>query len=457
MKLKQESKASPSKHTRDNSIEDRVIVSRMNPTENGNGYLLRVTTRKALQGLHVGTVEDEDILITLNKQQVEQLLESGNITPQTAESLIQLLNSPKEFITMSQEHPLEKDMKVQLKQAEEILPKTVQQQANELVEQCAAIRALVELEKEKEAYRIDPLFKKHIDPEKEFGLTKCLMDRINYLPKLLQQSELIYPQDGSSEYRITATLKEEGIGHIGLESLLLYQGKETPEKAFEAYLKDMTTEALKVYLMFWSYANEFGAFKFSATLTDIMDTQNFERNSYFSTKEKRKFWYLTSLLENTKLTIVVKHKGKWITIKQPLLQISATENNKQNQELSDGYPNKILVSVLDPDSFKEKASLATAISKGTIRLPPQDMMLALSLQARGSQRRNFNTAHYDEKHLMEYGGLTKTQEANPRMANKRLDEKLHRIQEAEGIDGFQKTKAGRSIEFRKPTPKTKKI
>jgi hypothetical protein len=272
------------------------------------------------------------------------------------------------------------------------------------------------------------------------------MDRLNYFQELLHNAELTTPQDGSSIYKITSTYpneSEHGVGPIGLEHTLLYnKNAESVEDVFCKYLEDME-DAFKIFLGYWALANTKEAFCYEADLTDIMAmVSTTERKSYFTVKEKVRFWALSQLLEKTNLTLSFKHGKQWITIRHPLLNLSITTSNKKNQEKLDGYPNKVVARVLNPDDFQERANLATAISKGTLKLPTSDIMLALTVQTRASQRRNETTSHYDEKYLISKAGLQKTQISNPRMARKRLAEKLNRIEAADGIDGWQKTTGG---------------
>lgn len=291
------------------------------------------------------------------------------------------------------------------------------------------------------------LFKKNVDHEQAFGVTKALMDRLNYLPDLLDNSYLIYPKAGSSLHIISSNLSEKsdsGVGAIGLEYTLHMQDA-TPEEAFKNYITEMQTNALMVFLAYWAYANKEGAFHYEADITDIMSLMaGVSRDSFFATKEKRRFWYLSQLLERTYLTITVKHKNKWRKIKHPLLSFVSTESDKEKQEAIDGHPNKVTVRVLDPDKFKETANLATEVSKKTITgLRSEDIMLALSLQIRASQRRDAQELSYDEKYLMERARLQKTQSTNPRVARKRLGEKLDRVKNADGIDSWKKADQGK--------------
>ena len=240
-----------------------------------------------------------------------------------------------------------------------------------------------------------------------------------------------------------------------------------PEEAFKAFIEDMLGEALKVFLAYWAYAYDQGAVPLLGHMTDIMNlTKNSKRETSFSVEEKRRFWELSSLLEETYLTISFKIKIEEITIKHPFLTISTTacETTKNLKSLKEcaapnlitqrGYPDRVGYSVLDPDKFKEKANLATEVSKGTIKLHKQDILLALSCQIRATQLRKKDFSMFDRNFMIARGNLEETDEANPRQADKRLEEKLGRLKDAQTIGEFSE-KEGKYL-IRKPNKKTQK-
>ena len=114
---------------------------------------------------------------------------------------------------------------------------------------------------------------------------------------------------------------------------------------------------------------------------------------------------------------------------------------QQNQEIKNGYPDKVIPRVLNP-ILKKTAYYVTEISKGTLLLRPEDILLALYPQARASQRRKDNFTKIDEVYAMELAGLSGTYKSNPRMARKKLKEKLNKMQEANSISGWEKSENG---------------
>lgn len=201
----------------------------------------------------------------------------------------------------------------------------------------------------------------------------------------------------------------------------------------------MRGDALTVFLSFWAEANEEGFFEYLAPMTDIMK-HTFNKNRYPSIDEKKRFWKLSKLLENTKLTLTLKIENNYITIKHPLLTLSITASKERGQEVAKGYPDKILARVLNPNAFQKTATLATEIYRGTLKMKGEDgILIALLAQTKASQRRNqSDPLKFDEARPMEAAGLAKTYNANPRVARQRLTKKLNKAIEAESFESWQK-------------------
>jgi hypothetical protein len=167
-----------------------------------------------------------------------------------------------------------------------------------------------------------------------------------------------------------------------------------------------------------------------------------DRESGISNQEKRRFWEHSKLLEDTKLTLTLKIGQDQITHKQQLLSLPTTSSktiNKQQEDIR-GYPDKVRFRVLDPDVFKERAYHLTAISRGTINLPEEDIMLATAIQTRARQVNKKSTLSYDRKFLMKRGNLSKTEKSNPRQATRSLKKKLQRLKEANVMEDFTQEK-----------------
>jgi hypothetical protein len=219
------------------------------------------------------------------------------------------------------------------------------------------------------------------------------------------------------------------------------------------------TDAIKVYLAYWAFANLMGNFQFLAPITDIMSVaKNVNRESSWSSTEKKRFWDLSKLLENTKLTFKYKLNDEWIDVKIPMLDLSVTASQHKDQELKNGYPDKVIPRVLNP-LLKEAAYLVTEISKGTLSLRPEDILLGLFAQSRAAQRKTSEKQYttIDEEFAMKLAGLSGTYKSNPRMARKKFKEKLNKITAANSISGYEIKEDGAiRLDYRKSPIKNSK-
>jgi hypothetical protein len=169
--------------------------------------------------------------------------------------------------------------------------------------------------------------------------------------------------------------------------------------------------------------------------------KNTKRGSRWSSSEKKRFWELSKLLENTKLTFKCKINDEWIDVKTPLLDLSITASSNKDQEIKNGYPDKVIPRVLNP-VLKQAAYYITEISKGTLSLRPEDILLALYPQIRASQRRKETYTTINEEYAIQLAGLAGTYQSNPRKAKKDLEGKLQRMKKVRAISGFEKNDNG---------------
>lgn len=445
--------------TKKTSQDQNSICIEMSPAN--DGLEMKITPSEKTH--HIKKNNDSYILVdeenepvstylSFNKEKIVNWIKEGKLDKEIGQIIIEAFDQQEHLVNLSKEIETSDIIKEMMMKNSEKIPKQVD-----------AVRHLLSIKDQLNVDRISTLFKKNIDPEKSFGVTKALMDRLNYLPELLSNSVLNVSGNGSNLYTISSTLQQKsdsGVGSIGLEHLLLYEKDTSPEKAFDNYIDIMQTDALRVFLAYWAYANEQESFHYQTSITEIMTLLAPERESYFTTKEKERFWHLSRLLENTYLTITIKHQKKLITVRHPLLSFSGTISTEKNNKKIDTYPSNIIARVLNPDNFKDTANLATQISKKTLDMKSEDILCALTLMIRSSQRRDGDTLSFDEKYLIDRSRLQKTNNANPRMARKRLKEKLDRIQKAEAIKSWDKSKNGQySIKITKKQTKveTEKI
>lgn len=416
----------------ENGTEVKVIARESFFENNENAERISNIQPNIEDGIVKGIkLKPDDIMITFDKKKIQKIYKDKKISIDTYNELIEML-----------------DIHEQAKNTDISHKTPYHENPAKLINQMGAIRTLLSLEDLAEQQRFEFKRYPYIDRSISFQVNQPLLDRLNYLPELLDEAKLYRPKLGEDTYKVISEITIKDVGTIGLyHELKLSRKHPTPEGAFAAFIEDIKGEALKVFLAHWAYASDYGSIPLLAYLIDIMSTtKETGRKSSFSCKEKRRFWELSRLLEETYLTIRFKIKDEEFTVKHSLLTIQAVsckttkrlkDHDIKNLIFERGYPDRVQYTILDPDRFKEKANLATEISKGTVKLPQQDIMLAIALQVRAGQRRNKPHSEYDRPYLIEKGGLKLTYQANKGQGERRLKEKLDRIQKAQAIGSYE--------------------
>lgn len=380
----------------------------------------------------------DDESITFNKQTIQHLINSGTVTEAVGNALLSLFDNHEKKINLSNKSS-DKSLNVNIEQT---IHEEIAKEASQVPLQLQAMRQLFDIDgflNKNKNHQI--LFKKNVYSPECIGITKALMDRLYYLPELLNQAELF--QTSSGEFIVTAKLEnsDKSVGEIGLEYILPTKDAETALAYFNEYVSDMRTDALNVFLAYWAAANDEGFYNYLAPLSDIIRHTLPNPHRRPSTNEKKRFWTLSKLLINTKITLTIKTTD-YVTIKHPLLVIPMTASKENGQEKKKGYPDKVRPRVLDPNEFKKSATLATEISRRTIQLRGEDIQLAVNFQTKASQHRTSkDPLIFDELKLMEWAGLVKTYNANPRVARQRLAKKLNNNKAAGSIEGWSPSKS----------------
>lgn len=283
------------------------------------------------------------------------------------------------------------------------------------------------------------LFSYNINHDTDFGISKPCAEGISNLPELLYTStfEPIY----DNLWRLSAKIKSNKKDlEITLEYQFLASSKEEANKMAEYYKDTLKKGGLKVLLAYWKKATDLGKITYTCALRDIMELcSSANRNSYYNMEERKRFWMLTRILENTKMSFPLtreeNRRKKTVNVEHRFLEIL----NRSIEE-EEGCPIEIKVRVIDNEVFAEQTQLATAIANNILSLDENDIMLAFSLEVRSSQRREHRGISVDNDYLFEKGNLSKTAEKNPRMAKKCGKEKLDRLKKAKtGLIDWQET------------------
>jgi hypothetical protein len=316
-------------------------------------------------------------------------------------------------------------------------------------------------------------FFRDIDNNKEFGITKAVLDFLTkalinlnkddlgnkdksnpclYFSEVSSNNYIIrhyYSNPPSENYRVREYLEYSYTARDYEEAVL--KGKE--------YIECIKTSGLKALMAFWAQANKVRSFLFSVKITDLMEHLSGEdRSSYYSTKEKNNFWKIIEYLENTVLALVVKSKTV-IEVKHKLIEIKLKEfsQNVDEHPVITTVPLKMVIKVLNAERFNELATQAYAISKGVFKTHSQHVLLALSIETRNGQCQNKGSLNSDIEYLMKRANLSQTYKKNPRIAEKRFIRTLEELVINDIIDGYQITKKERVEVFYKEKKKyTKK-
>ena len=293
-------------------------------------------------------------------------------------------------------------------------------------------------------------------------MTKSVADGLANLPELIYEAKFEPLMDNT--WRLSAKIKGKSKGQsnergIDLEYNFLASSQEEAERIAESYKDTLRKGGLKALLCYWKKASDTGLVTYSCPLREVMELSSPKRNSYYNMEERKRFWALTRILENTKMVIPFQQKknNKKVIVRAEhrLLEVLG-----RSVEEEDGCPIEVKVRLVDPAVFEDKTQIATAIANNILTLDENDILLGFSLEVRASQRRDFDTIRVDNNYLLEKGNLSKTAETNPRVAKKRGRDKLDRLEKAGvGVVSWEENTNGEIIiqKKKRENRKNKKI
>ncbi len=276
---------------------------------------------------------------------------------------------------------------------------------------------------------------KNISSTDEFGVERFILDRVYYLPHLIEEIQLSHLN--GTKYIAQSEQKDSSGNSIRFEYRFQATSEDEARKLFNTMVMNQTGIWQKIWLACWFLGNKKRKFSYSCSLTELMYTTYPNRKSYFSISDKVEFYEHVKSIEQTcfifskPLKKSQKTKAKIISYKIPLIQITE-ETRKTSKEK---YPEQITISLrpFEPEPQDEKIyHVGAAIKNKTLDLHADDVFLAEWIQIRKGQRQGHNFITLDREHLMKLSGLQKTNASNKSVANKQLTNKLKRLYE-EGI------------------------
>ena len=276
----------------------------------------------------------------------------------------------------------------------------------------------------------DSDFYKSIDSSKEFGVSRFVADRVCRLPELLREPKLIR-QDGTNTYIVRAEVGDSQGNKIKFEHRFPSKSEEAALDTSKVVIQRLQTVQHKIWLGAWQLANKLERFTYTCQLTTLMHLCHPDRNGYFSTKEKIQFFEDLRSLENTKILFSKKiqsKRSKSTVIEDFEIRLLEIEHKKGTQEK---YPSQLTLTILNPKKFQNQkmAFVSAGFTHKTLELHADDSMLSQVIQTRKSQRMDTTFLRFERKYLIEVSGLQRTDETKKSVANKKLLQKLKRLED----------------------------
>ncbi len=125
---------------------------------------------------------------------------------------------------------------------------------------------------------IPSTFYKNIDPSEGFGIERFVLDRVYYLPKLLEDTKLTHTS--GITYLVSSEHKDRSGNSVTLEHRFQATNEEEAIKLYEQIASKLAGTQQKIWLACWQLANELKKFNYTCQLTDLMRLAYPERNGY---------------------------------------------------------------------------------------------------------------------------------------------------------------------------------
>ncbi len=274
---------------------------------------------------------------------------------------------------------------------------------------------------------------KSLQPD-EFGISRIVADPLNQLPLMLRK---ISQPERIRENIYALSWEHSGTGGGSIRLQHRYRASDNTEavKLAEAFVKRMTGRQKKVFQACWAMANRKSRRTYDCSLTELMALAYPARSyrSYFSVRERVDFYQ--DLLDLSQTVFYISKNGKGKRKKEresyvlPFITILRITEDISMLKESEKYPNHLSLSVLHNPLYNQDImySVGAAIKKKSLELRSDDVQLSEWIQIRKSQLLDKIYMTLERDFLINLAKLEKTNQSNPRMANKRLIEKLGRL------------------------------
>lgn len=275
-------------------------------------------------------------------------------------------------------------------------------------------------------------FYKNINPSEEFGIERFVLDRMYYLPNLIEEIRLCH-LDGL-KYVAQSEQKVSVETTVRFEHRFQATCDEEARKLFNNIANKQAGIWQKIWFACWLLGNNKGKFTYSCSLTELMHIAYPDREGYFAVNEKVEFYEHLKSIEQTQFVFSKpirkpqRKKDPTISYNIPLISI----RNEIHESREDKYPEQLTISLrsFEPEPHNERIyHVGAAIKNKTLELHADDTQLAGWIQTRKGQRPGEAFIKVDRDFLIKLAGLQRTDASNKTVANKNLMAKFKRLQE----------------------------
>lgn len=273
---------------------------------------------------------------------------------------------------------------------------------------------------------------RNINPSEEFGIERFVLDRIYYLPELIESIQLFHL--GGMKYVAQSEKRDPCGNSVRFEHRFQSTCEEEAAKLFNNMRAKQAGIWQKIWFACWLLGNKKGQFTYSCNLSELMHTAYPLRDGYFAVGEKIEFYEHLKSIEQTRFvfskSMKRRKRKKEQTCSYILPLIAITQEIREYE--GDRYPERLTISLrtFDPEPLNEKIyHVGAAIKNKTLELHADDTQLASWIQTRKAQMLNAEFLTLRRDFLIKLAGLTGTDLQNRTVANKRLMVKLQHLQE----------------------------
>jgi hypothetical protein len=282
---------------------------------------------------------------------------------------------------------------------------------------------------------------RNIERQSEIGICQLIADQMYHLADLLNGCEIQRERKGSQFY-IKAS-KEVANGELRFTYPFTAPDIDSARKLAQEIQERLLGLGKKMWLACWTIGNDLNQQTFSVPLNKIMAASFPARKSKFSDDERREFLEELKLLRIPQFTLIRRSKTKGKVVESKchisILQIVA-EKGEQSYSPSDIMVNLLSIAPI-PLKNEKRQFVGVPVKRNTLIAGSRETNFELFLQTRKHQdraRKKNPPKFYDfrRSQLILEAGYQGTEVKNPRMANKRLKNRLEECRKKQQLSSY---------------------